>query len=385
MKSSRSIVIIFLSLFITYCLQAYTIPGNPRYAYTTVNTKAQTKFETQTNTTSKSDLPTGKASYSKRVLFSDSGNSTSPVHRRKQQPSVWLFIQSLIAGILAVFTPYVYTILPFTVGYLSQATKSKADKIRNILYYALSMIIIFTIFGIVIALIIHTTNLQRFTDHWLFNLFFFRIFAVLGISFMGAFSIKLRSSWVNSTADRAKSGNFRGIFYMALTLPVASFSSTFPIIGLVLLLAGDANIYCPVIGMFGFAVGLALPFVFPRFITIIDSHRSFLNNIRVILGFVSLVIALKFFSNADISLGWHLLDREIFIGLWMLLMVLLGVYMLGKVKLVNDYAPEHNIYGQDYIPLSKLFIAIISFSFAVYLLPGIWGAPLHGVSNFLPR
>ncbi len=276
---------------------------------------------------------------------------------------LWLFIQSFIAGLLAVFTPFVYTILPLTVGYLSKGTKSKSEKIRNLLYYALSIIIIFSLLGILIAEIIKSTGLLRYTGHWLFNLFFFRLFLVLGISFLGVFSFKLPASWVSSTASKAKASTFKGIFYMALTLPGSSFSSTAPIIVLVLVFASKAGFIGPVIGLLGFAVGLALPFLFPGITNVVFSFKSFLNNVKVVLGFFSLLISLKFLSNADISLGLHLLDRDIFIAIMILLFVLIGIYMLGKIKLLNDYTPEKKYLRTE---LSISFQVVSRYSFLLF-------------------
>jgi thiol:disulfide interchange protein DsbD len=297
----------------------------------------------------------------------------------------WLFLQSLLAGLLAVFTPFVYTVLPLTVGYLSKGVNSKAEKIRNLLYYAVSIIIIFTFIGVLVSVIIQSTGLLKYAGHWIFNLFFCRLFLVLGISLLGVFSFKLPQSWVNSMASKARTTNFKGIFYMALTLPGSSFSSTAPIIVLVLVFTAKSGFLGPVIGLFGFAVGLASPFVFPRVANIVFSFRIFLNNVKVVLGFFSLIIGIKFLSNADISLGWHILDREIFIAILILMFLMMGAYMLGKIKMLNDYAPEQNIYRQEYVPLSRLFLAIAAFCFAIYLLPGMWGAPLHVLSNFLPN
>jgi thiol:disulfide interchange protein len=296
----------------------------------------------------------------------------------------WLFIQSLLAGLLAVFTPYVYTIHPFTTGFLTRNVKTENEKMEKSLIYAGVLVIFFTLFGIFVSVIIAATGLHKFTEHWIFNLFFFRFFAVLGTSFLGAFSIKIPASWINSLADRAKTNDFRGIVYMAITLPFASFSSTFPIIGLVLLLAWNATMAGPVIGLLGFGIGLALTFVFPAMLNIVARSKSLLNSIKIILGFVSLMIALKLLSKADISLGLNLIDRELFIEIWIGLWTFMGIYMLGLVKFSGDTETELNIYGQEYVSLLRLFIAIISFVFAVYLLPGIWGAPLRMASGFLP-
>lgn len=296
-----------------------------------------------------------------------------------------LFIQSFIAGLLAVFTPYVYTIHPFTTGFLSRNAKSERERIGKYLIYSGVLILFFTLLGILISVVIKLTGLYRFTEHWLFSLFFFRFFAALGISFLGAFTLKLPAKWINAIADRAKTNDFRGIVYMAITLPFASLSSTLPIVGLVLLLAWNGHFAGPVIGLFGFSVGLALPFVFPVMLNIFAKSKSLLNNIKIILGFISLMIALKFLSKADVSLGYNFLDRELFIEIWMALWAFMGMYMLGFIRLSNDAELEYNIYGQQYVSLVRLFVSITSLVMALYLLPGIWGAPLRGVSGFLPQ
>ncbi|MES2704012.1 MAG: hypothetical protein V4649_15330 [Bacteroidota bacterium] len=297
---------------------------------------------------------------------------------------LWLFFQALFAGLLAVFTPFVYTIHPFTIGYLTRNVKTDAEKVINPLFYALSLIIIFTALGALVSLLITATNLPQYTEHWIFNLFFFRIFLTLGISFLGVFSIKLPAIVVNAMAKKAQSNNYKGIFFMAATLPIASFSSTFPIVGLVLLLAGAVPFVGPLIGLLGFSVGLSLPFVFPVILSIFMKSKALLNNTKVVLGFFSLMIALKFAAKADAAFGLNIIERDIFIMIWMTLWVAMGAYMLGLLQLKDDTETEQNIYGQEFTALPRLFLAIAAFTFAVYLLPGIWGAPLKGVSNFLP-
>lgn len=254
----------------------------------------------------------------------------------------------------------------------------------NSLIYAFSLIAVFTLLGCLISVVIKFTGVRNFVDSWIFNLFFCRIFITLGILFLGAFTLKLPASWLNAMAKNAQSNNFKGIFIMAVTLPGASFSSTVPIVGLVLLLACNVSIAGPVIGLCGFAVGLTLPFVFPVLLNIFVKSKSLLNNIKVVMGFLSLMIAFKFLSKTDVALGYNFIDRDIFIEVWMGLWIIMGVYMLGFIKLSNDTETELNVYGQEYIPLTRLFIAIAAFAFALYLLPGIWGAPLHGVTQFLP-
>ena len=295
-----------------------------------------------------------------------------------------LMLEAFIAGLLAMFTPYMYTIHPFTTGYLTRNVKSANGRLAKTVQYALALAVIFTALGLFISGIIKVTGVNKFTEHWVFNVFFFRIFLMLGISFLGAFAFKLPASWINAIAEKAKQNDIKGIFIMALTLPAASFSSTFPIIGLVLLQAGSVPVVGPIIGLFAFSIGLGLPFVIPSIMKLFKS-KSLLNNIKVILGFLCLMIALKFMSKADVALELGLISRELFIEIWLGLWALMGIYMLGYMKLSHDTETERNIYGQEYTSLSRMFIAMGAFVFAVYLLPGIWGAPLHGVSGFLPH
>ena len=296
-----------------------------------------------------------------------------------------LFFQSIFIGLLAVFTPYVYKIHPFTTGYLIRNIKLAKSRWLRVLAYGCSLILIFTLLGILVSVIIKLTGLQRFTEHWIFNLFFFRIFLTLGLLFLGAFALKLPAKWITAISDKAQSNSLKGIFIMAATLPAASFSSTFPIIGLVLVLAGNVPLIGPMIGMFGFGIGIALPFIFPGIVSIFSKNKSLLNNINVIMGFFSLMLALKFASKADASFGLNLIDRSMFIVVWVGIWGIMGLYTLGLLKLSHDSESELNLYGIEYIPLSRLFIAIFAFVFVVYLVPGIWGAPLQGVSGFLPQ
>lgn len=214
------------------------------------------------------------------------------------------------------------------------------------------------------------------------------MFLVFGISFLGAFEITLPSSWTNKTDAKAGTNSFSGIFFMALTLVIVSFSCTGPIVGTLIVDAARRGIAGPTVGMFGFSVGLALPFalfaVFPGMLNKMASGGGWLNQVKVTLGFVELALAMKFLSNADLQMGWRLLDREIFIAIWIVIAIMLGIYLLGKLKLSHDDANAKNVFGQEYVSLFKLFLAMASFTFAVYLFPGMWGAPLNGMSAFLP-
>jgi thiol:disulfide interchange protein DsbD len=242
--------------------------------------------------------------------------------------------------------------------------------------------------GVLISLIFGANALNTLSTNWIANLFFFAVFVIFGISFLGAFEITLPSSWTSKTDSKAGLSSFGGIFFMALTLVIVSFSCTGPIVGPLLVLAGKGGIAGPAVGMFGFSVGLALPFamfaIFPGMLNKMAASGGWLNQVKVVLGFLELMLALKFLSNADLAMGWRLLDREIFIAIWVVLSILLGIYLLGKLKLSHDDANPKNLYGQDFVTIPKLFLAIVAFTFAVYLVPGMWGAPLNGMSAFIP-
>jgi thiol:disulfide interchange protein DsbD len=224
--------------------------------------------------------------------------------------------------------------------------------------------------------------------NWIANLLFFVLFLVFGISFLGAFDISLPSSWSTKADTKAGTGNFWGIFFMALTLVLVSFSCTGPIIGNLLVLAAKGSYLGPLTGMFGFSLALSLPFAlfafFPGKLNVLGKAGGWLNAIKVTLGFLELALALKFLSNADLSKGWRLLDREIFISLWVVIFILLGCYLLGKLKFHHDDELPKNDFGLPYISIPRLLFAIAAFSFAVYMIPGLWGAPLKGISAFIP-
>ena len=308
--------------------------------------------------------------------------------KNESRSLLWLFLAALGGGIAAVLTPCVYSMIPITVSFFTKRSKTRAEGLRNAFYYSLSIIIIFTVLGVLISVIFGANALNSLSTNWIANLFFFIVFVIFGISFLGAFEITLPSSWTSKTDSKAGVGSFGGIFFMALTLAIVSFSCTGPIVGPLLVLAGKGGIAGPAIGMFGFSIGLAMPFalfaIFPGMLNKLASSGGWLNQVKVVLGFLELMLALKFLSNADLAMGWRLLDREIFIAIWVVLSVLLGFYLLGRLKFSHDDAPVKNIYGQEYVSIFKLFLSIAAFTFAVYLLPGMWGAPLNGVSAFVP-
>lgn len=300
----------------------------------------------------------------------------------------WIFLTAFGGGLLALLTPCVYSMIPITVSFFTKRSKTVAEGKKNALLYAASIILIFTLLGFLITVIFGPAALNQLATNWIANLIFFAIFLLFGISFLGAFEINLPSSWSNRADSKAGMGSFAGIFFMALTLVLVSFSCTGPIIGNLLVLAAQGNYYGPLVGMFGFSVALALPFAlfafFPSKLSILGKAGGWLNTIKVTLGFLELALALKFLSNADLAMGWRLLDREIYLSLWIVIFLLLGIYLLGKLKFKHDDDLPQNDFGHPYLKVMRLFFAMASLSFSVYMMPGLWGAPLNGIAAFLP-
>jgi thiol:disulfide interchange protein len=347
---------------------------------------ADTNAAAATDTVAKADTVAADTN-TNTVAKNDTGEGTGET-KQGSRSLLWLFLAALGGGIAAVITPCVYSMIPITVSFFTKRSKTRAEGLRHAFSYSASIIIIFTVLGVLISLVFGANALNALSTNWIANLFFFIVFLIFGISFLGAFEITLPSSWTSKTDSKAGLSSFGGIFFMALTLVIVSFSCTGPIVGPLLVLAGQGGIAGPAIGMFGFSIGLALPFalfaVFPGMLNKMAASGGWLNQVKVVLGFLELMLALKFLSNADLAQGWRLLDREIFIAIWIVLAILLGIYLLGKLKLSHDDESPKNIYGQEYVSIFKLFLAIVSFSFAVYLIPGMWGAPLNGMSAFVP-
>jgi len=316
------------------------------------------------------------------------GNEESTQGGVADKSLLWIFLTAFGGGLLALLTPCVYSMIPITVSFFTKRSKTKPEGIRNALFYSASIVSIFTMLGFLITLIFGPAALNNLATNWIANLVFFAVFVVFGISFLGAFEITLPSSWSTKADSKAGMGSFMGIFFMALTLVVVSFSCTGPIIGNLLVLAAKGNYYGPLIGMFGFSLALALPFAlfafFPSKLNMLGKAGGWLNSVKVTLGFLELALALKFLSNADLAKGWRLLDREVFIALWIVIFILLGTYLLGKIKFHHDDELPKNDFGLPYLTVTRLFFAITAFAFAVYMTPGLWGAPLKGISAFVP-
>lgn len=301
---------------------------------------------------------------------------------------LWIFLTAFGGGLLALLTPCVYSMIPVTVSFFTKRSKTKLEGRKNAVIYSLSIIFIFTFIGFLITLIWGPTALNDISTNWIFNLFIFLVFIVFGISFLGAFEITLPSSWSNKADSKANASSFLGIFFMALVLVVVSFSCTGPILGLLLPVIFKGGYAGPLVGFFGFSLALSIPFAlfafFPSWLNSLSKPGGWMNTIKVTLGFIELALALKFLSNADLARGWRLLDREIFIAAWIVIFILLGIYLLGKLKFHHDDELPKNDFGIPYLSVTRLLFAATSLIFAVYMIPGLWGAPLKGISAFVP-
>lgn len=300
--------------------------------------------------------------------------------------SFWsIFFLGFLGGLVALFTPCVWPIIPMTVSFFLKRNKDKAKGVRDAVTYGISIIVIYVALGLIVTGIFGASALNALSTNAIFNIFFFLMLVVFAASFMGAFEITLPSSWSSAVDSKAESTTgLLSIFLMAFTLALVSFSCTGPIIGFLLVeVSTTGSIIAPTIGMFGFALALALPFtlfaLFPTWLKQMPKSGNWMNCIKVCLGFLELAFALKFLSVADLAYGWRLLDRETFLALWIVIFALLGFYLLGKIKFPHDEDEDEGKVG-----VTRFFLALISLAFAVYMVPGLWGAPLKAVSAFAP-
>ena len=303
--------------------------------------------------------------------------------------SIWvIFLMGLLGGLLAIFTPCVWPIIPMTVSFFIKrggAAKgtTNATVVRDAILYGLSIVIIYVGLGLLVTLVFGASALNALSTNAVVNIIFFLILVLFAASFFGAFEITLPSSW--STALNSKSSNttgFLSILLMAFTLVIVSFSCTGPIIGTLLVEAAGKSLLAPAMGMLGFAIALALPFslfaMFPSVLKKLPKSGGWMNTFKVTLAFLELALALKFLSVADLAYGWHILDREVFVSLWIVIFSLLGCYLLGLISFPHDDEDHRKT------SVSRLFLAIISLAFAMYMVPGLWGAPLRAISAFAP-
>ncbi len=330
--------------------------------------------------------------------FDEGGNSST------SDASLWrIFLLGLLGGLVALVTPCVWPIIPMTVSFfLKKGTTKKSTPeekaaakkrgIRDAILYGISIIVIYVSLGLIITAIFGASALNDLATNAVFNILFFLMLLVFGLSFVGGFELTLPAKWNTAVDNKANSTTgLLSVFLMAFTLVLVSFSCTGPIIGFLLVQVVTSSIIGPVIGMLGFAIALALPFtlfaLFPQWLNTVPKSGNWMNVVKVTLGFVELAFALKFFSVADLAYGWGLLDREVFLSLWIVLAALLGAYLIGWIRFPHDedeYDEMGNVVVRPKTSIPRFCMALISFAFAIYMVPGLWGAPLKAVSAFAP-
>ncbi len=370
--------LLFALLTISYSGNIYAL--KPQTDTTTV-TDEMDDIEFITVGSKEDSLANNKLATAKGVKTDTAATALVSSPQTAEPTSLWVtFGLGLLAGIAAFFLPCIFPMVPLTVGFFTKRAESRAKGIKSAIIYGLSIIVIYVGLGMVITLIFGASALNQISTDGFFNVFIFIILLIFGISFLGAFEIMLPASIVNKLDSKSDSKGLGGIFFMAATLAVVSFSCTGPLIG-TSLVAINTDLLTPIVVMFGFSLSLALIFttfaIFPSFMTALPKSGGWLNSIKVVLGFLELGLALKFLSTADLAYHWGILDREVFLALWIVLAMILGFYLLGKIKFAHDS-------DLPYVSVPRLFMATASFAFAVYLVPGLWGAPLKAVSALVP-
>lgn len=320
-------------------------------------------------------------------IGADTANTQAVVlanNTSQHEQSLWhTFVEGLLGGFLAFLMPCIFPMVPLTVSYFTKKSNSKQKGIGQAMIYGLSIIVIYVTIGLLITVLFGSSMLNELSSSGIFNLLFFLLLVFFAISFFGAFEITLPSSLINKIDQKAdNSKGLGGIFFMAASLALVSFSCTGPIIGTLLVQASSkGEILAPAIGMFGFALALALPFtfsaIFPGFLNSMPKSGGWLNSVKVVLGFLELALALKFLSAADLVWHWGWFDREVFLVIWIVIFTMMGFYLLGKLKFSHDS-------DLPYISVPRLLMALLSFAFAVYMIPGLWGAPLKVLSGLAP-
>lgn len=320
---------------------------------------------------------TAESESSKKVAITE-----IKITRAGEGESLWGFmVLAFLAGLAALLTPCVFPMIPMTVSFFTGRTKKRSQGIRQAVIYGFSIIAIYTIAGTAVAAIQGPEFANWLATHWVPNLFFFGIFIFFALAFLGMFELTLPSSFVNKIDAKAEKGGLGGVFFMAFTLVLVSFSCTGPIVGSILISSAGGELIKPVLGMFAFSLAFAIPFtlfaIFPEWMKRLPKSGGWLNSVKVVLGFLELALAFKFLSIADQVYHWGILDRDIFLVIWIVIFAALGLYLLGKLRLPHDSKME-------YIGVPRLLLALTTLMFVVYMIPGLWGAPLKYLSGYLP-
>ncbi len=316
----------------------------------------------------------------KENLTTVQSTETTPV-TEPEKGLLSIFIIAFFSGFAALLTPCVFPMIPMTVSFFTKQSKSKGAGIRNAIFYGVSIIVIYVLLGVLVTWLFGADALNALSTNVWFNLFFFILLVVFAASFLGAFEIMLPNSWANKVDSQADRGGMIGILFMALALAIVSFSCTGPIVGTLLVQAASKGGIAPIVGMLGFSLALSLPFMlfalFPGWLNSLPKSGGWLNTVKVVLGFLELALAFKFLSNADLVLQLHLLEREVFLSIWIAIFGTLALYLFGKITLPHDSSMTH-------ISVGRLSFGLVVLSFTIYMIPGLWGAPLQLINAFSP-
>ncbi|RLD76957.1 MAG: thiol:disulfide interchange protein, partial [Bacteroidetes bacterium] len=350
-----------------------TVAGEKKEDKSFLQTTIATDNKNKTVISEKSGISESKSTVSTDVKDQE---------KKEKNRSLWvLFGLSFLAGFAALLTPCVFPMIPMTVSFFTKQSKSKAQGIRNAIIYGVSIVVLYVLLGTVITAIFGADSLNALSTNVWFNIIFFLLLIVFAVSFLGAFEITLPSSWGTKIDSQADRGGLIGIFFMALALAIVSFSCTGPIVGTALVAAAAQGGIAPVISMFGFSLAIALPFAlfaaFPGWMNSLPKSGGWLNTVKVFLGFLELALAFKFLSNADLVLQGHWLEREVFIAIWITIFGMLALYLFGKIKLPHDS-------DLPFISVGRLSLGLVVLAFTIYMIPGLWGAPLKLISGFPP-
>jgi len=331
----------------------------------------------------KKEEPKKIAAVVKKEVKSEAKTPAPVKEEKKESKGLWtIFIAAFVGGLIAIVTPCVFPMIPMTVSYfMHSGGGNKAKGRMNAFFYGFSIIAIYTIIGTILAVVMGPGFANFLSTHWVPNVFFFLIFVVFAFSFFGMFEITMPSWMVNKSVSNEDKGGFMGSFFMAFTLVLVSFSCTGPIVGSILVASAGGEVLMPIIGMLGFSLAFALPFtlfaIFPGLLKNMPKSGGWLNSVKVVLGFLELALGLKFLSIADQTYHWGILDREVYLAIWIVIFTLMGFYLLGKLMFSHDSPVKH-------VSVPRLMLAIASFSFVVYMIPGLFGAPLKALSGYMP-
>ncbi len=322
----------------------------------------------------------GKDSKAAGIDLKDKTNDSSS--DRSGTKSLWaLFLMAFVAGLIAILTPCVFPMIPMTVSFFMHGGKSKRKSLFEAMFFGISIIAIYTVIGTIVAIVFGPGVANFISTHWIPNVLFFLIFVFFAFWFFGMFEINLPNWMVSKSDKQVDKGGFGGPFFMAFTLVLVSFSCTGPLVGTILVETAGGALVEPIIGMLGFSLAFALPFtvfaIFPSWLSNLPKSGGWLNAVKVVLGFLELALGLKFLSIADQTYHWGILDREVYLALWIIIFALLGFYLLGKIKFKHDSPVSH-------VSVPRLMLSIVTFSFVIYMLPGMFGAPLKALSGYLP-